>query len=432
VVRAVSSPALLWRSIRLATVLGLAGCEAVLGLDGLGGRTPESDASSDSAVQDLDASDATRDAASEPQPEGQAAADASEDTSVTPEGSVVGDATGTDAAGSDAVGPDAGIGPTAALFLSANTTTTPVRGMPSSVTPYACPENEVVVGFRGTTNTTNGLVSSLQLVCANVFVGGPGGDQIELSAGTTLAPQGAYGSSPVAATCPNGQVVVGEHGHSGLFVDQLGFECAPLTITSSGSIGVDTTMVTSLPSYGGAGGGAFDDPCPAGEVARGVDISAGAWVDSLDLRCSTPMLVPCTNDLSNAGNGDFHAWFQVSTDQAGPYGLMNQRTACLFGDFWDIRSIGGNLRIETDDNVHYSLLNTRGVIINDGQLHHVLVERVSGTLSAFIDETAVGSTSSQASFGALPPFQFGTDANGCGLVLGPFPGTLSGVCVTRR
>ena len=154
----------------------------------------------------------------------------------------------------------------------------------------ACPGSQMIIGYLGTDGPAQ-FVDSIQVVCGMVRVTGSGTYQIVVSPGTTLPSRGMTGVSAFAAMCPNNQVVGGIYGHSGLYLDQVGFQCAPLTISQNGTPAVATGAITQLPASGGPGGAAFGDRCPSGQVAVGSDIAAGSFVDSIDLLCATPTLV---------------------------------------------------------------------------------------------------------------------------------------------
>jgi hypothetical protein len=92
--------------------------------------------------------------------------------------------------------------------------------------------------------------------------------------------------------CPTNQVVVGMNGRSGSYLDQVAFVCAPLSMTS-GPMGYSVSIgaTTVLTAAGGPGGSVFQDPCPAGQIARGSNSSVFSGViDRMGLVCGTPSL----------------------------------------------------------------------------------------------------------------------------------------------
>jgi hypothetical protein len=87
-------------------------------------------------------------------------------------------------------------------------------------------------------------------------------------------------------------VVVRFQGQSSLVVDQIGFTCAPLTVSRSGTsyqLALGATTVTQR--AGGTGGTPFTEPCPAGQIARGTNVTVySGIVGAFGLICGTPSL----------------------------------------------------------------------------------------------------------------------------------------------
>ena len=197
--------------------------------------------------------------------------------------------------------------------------------------------------------------------------------------------------------------------------------------------------VDSQASPQNAPDGSFDASDAAVEDA-GLEASDGAADAMRDA-------ATCANGiggLSNIGTQDFRISFRILTTQRGWVALLNQRGACTTGYFWDIRQctpgrVGcpadGTVFVETDnnDNPSYQALFSKGTI-NDGNPHDVVVARIAGTLTIYIDGATSGAEASVASFGnAMPPLQVGKDA--CiGAPAGDptvaLTGTLSNLCIT--
>jgi hypothetical protein len=316
------------------------------------------------------------------------------------------------------------------LFVLNGATSTATQGTDGgTATTSLCPGDQVVVGYQGTVNHPSIVfVASVQLICGEVDVVGP--TQLSISTGVTLPVQGSTGDTTFSATCPAGQAVVGIYGNYGLLVDQLGLECAPLTRTSTGSISVGSS--TQLPANGGTGGGAYDDPCPSGQVVRGGDFTTSGWLYSVAADCAVPTAPSCVEDLSSISTGSFHVSFTVQTTQAGSVALVNQRGTCDLQPYWDVRLENGNVQAETDDGGTFYHVTTSGTLVNDGQPHAILVERVQGTLSIFIDGVQSASTSSLSGFAKLPPFEVGLDP--CDNVDGTVAlvGSLTNLCLTAQ
>jgi Laminin G domain len=118
------------------------------------------------------------------------------------------------------------------------------------------------------------------------------------------------------------------------------------------------------------------------------------------------------------------------TAQVGQTALINQRAVCDYGAFWDIRMKDGSLIIETDDGPSLSTLKSVGPKVNDGRGHSVLVERLAGTIAAFIDGAAVGTAPSPAALRQLPPLVSHTDPCVSSDGTLPFAGSVADVCLT--
>jgi hypothetical protein len=157
----------------------------------------------------------------------------------------------------------------------------------------------------------------------------------------------------------------------------------------------------------------------------------------------------CIGSLSNIGTADFQISFTVVTTESGPIAIVNERGHCGYGMFWDVRIVGGQIRVETDDEMRASdptahplteLFGTKRV--DDGQPHRVMIWRKSQTITIFVDGVTAGSASSTSSFGHLSPPVSETDpcdGQGCSQVplfgsvcrdnTMPFAGTLSDLCL---
>jgi hypothetical protein len=157
----------------------------------------------------------------------------------------------------------------------------------------------------------------------------------------------------------------------------------------------------------------------------------------------------CIGSFSNIGTADFHISFTMLTAEGGATALVNQRDHCGYGMFWDARIFGGQIRVETDDEMRASdpsahplteLFGTKRV--DDGQPHRVMIWRKSQTITIVVDGVTAGSASSTSSFGQLSPLVSEADpcdGQGCSQVplfgsvckdnTMSFAGTLSGLCL---
>jgi hypothetical protein len=102
--------------------------------------------------------------------------------------------------------------------------------------------------------------------------------------------------------------------------------------------------------------------------------------------------------------------FTLTMTQLGSVALVNQRGTCGKGDFWDIRSDGGELNVETDSNLmDYVQIQTVGPGVNDGKPHKVEVTRVGFYNHVKVDGINRATGWSTAAFGLLSGVQTGTD-----------------------
>jgi hypothetical protein len=210
------------------------------------------------------------------------------------------------------------------------------------------------------------------------------------------------------------------------------------------SFGSSSDVAFSWAITGGTGSGTFSNvsvasptftcssPGPVtATVTAGVADGGASCTNntaSVQLTCTA-----CTGDLSNIGTGDFRISLALTTTQNAQAAILNQRPTCNAGTFWDLRLLaGGTLQMETDDNGGLATITTlqTTATVNDGNPHQVVVERVSGMLTVSIDGVSTGAASN-ASLGALPPLQQGTDVCVGQDQTTLFVGTIADVCVNR-
>jgi hypothetical protein len=270
---------------------------------------------------------------------------------------------------------------------------------------------------------------------AGVGIGGSGGD----NGGIKPIPTGTGGDAGSGGSSIGSGGVTGSGGSS---IGSGG-------VTGSGGSSAGTGgMGTNGDAIGGSGGAAMD--AAPGLVpmtgARDASTEDAGPVPVVGAGDAAPDAAACVNgikDLSNIGTGNFQISFRVATTQIGWVALVNQRSTCYFGVFWDIRMCGaggacpnGALSVETDDKTsagpaYQSVHST--VTINDGNPHDVVVARVSGVLTIQIDGALSGMGASSASLGAMPALRIGTDVCGAGSSppTAAFAGTtLSDPCIT--
>jgi hypothetical protein len=155
----------------------------------------------------------------------------------------------------------------------------------------------VVIGVKGTVDApgTTGLayLKSVAVVCGTLGVTGQGPFQVTT---TLVGPLPSRGDMPGTIMqqqmCPTNQVVVGFESRAAMYVDQLAFRCAPLTVTS-GPDGYGLALGMSKPLGGvGGQGGNVQSPitCPNDSIAVGSILRAGNAIDAFGFGCAVPSL----------------------------------------------------------------------------------------------------------------------------------------------
>jgi hypothetical protein len=138
----------------------------------------------------------------------------------------------------------------------------------------------------------------------------------------------------------------------------------------------------------------------------------------------------CANDLSNIQTGDFHISFDVlaaTTVTDGP--LLEQRGSC---DQYTNHVVIAEQSTRIIAEIGYGVgsVNVQSIdTVNDGIWHHVVVARVSGTLSITIDGQLDNSIPNAGSvpLGPLALLQVGRSA-----CTTSFAGQIKSVCVERK
>jgi hypothetical protein len=155
----------------------------------------------------------------------------------------------------------------------------------------------VVIGFKGTVDAPGTGITylrSLAVVCGILGVTGSGPVEVTIAPGAQGPVRGNFpGAVSQDGMCPPNQVVVGFDSRAAMYVDQLTFRCAPLTI-SLGPQGYALSVGTSQPvsAVGGSGGnlqGLIN--CADGAVVVGSVLRAGDAIDSFGVACASPTLV---------------------------------------------------------------------------------------------------------------------------------------------
>jgi hypothetical protein len=168
-----------------------------------------------------------------------------------------------------------------------------------------CLEGEVLIAFSWATGVslgrgTDSRVLGLQAECGKLTLEGSGTYSVKTSLSRVLLARGRPEDEPIArgrAACPENQVIVGVKGTFGFLtgtsaygaaIKALTFECAALNVTSeSGRFTTTTSGKAPLASFGTVTGDAVhgESPCAEGEVARGVALRSGRWIDEIGVVC---------------------------------------------------------------------------------------------------------------------------------------------------
>jgi hypothetical protein len=162
----------------------------------------------------------------------------------------------------------------------------------------ACGQDKVAIGFIGSVDPPDSGYTyprSIQLACGTLSIAGGSGasPQVKTAFAFALMSRGDVPGSVVQnRMCPPDQVVVGFDSRAGMYVDQLTFSCAPITVVQ----GADSYSLVigggkSIAPIGGFGGQAYPPiNCPAGAIATTSIVRAGLALDAFGLACATPTL----------------------------------------------------------------------------------------------------------------------------------------------
>jgi hypothetical protein len=160
-------------------------------------------------------------------------------------------------------------------------------------------------------------------------------------------------------------------------------------------------------------------------IDRGSVPDAGSDVDSATDGSSTDSVIDgsprdiqngpdafsCSGGLSNVHTGDFLISFTMQTNQPDNYiGLVDQRTICVNGLFWDAWLVDQHVRLElseSTDGSRYSALVSSGPPLNDNNPHDVVITRTNAVVKIVIDGLLAGSQTMNQNLGSLPPLLIG-------------------------
>lgn len=148
-------------------------------------------------------------------------------------------------------------------------------------------------GFlRQVKNLVHGKIQALCAEPAVLFEAGK--CVVATEGGTTLPLRGDEGNVEWTRMCPQNEIVVGYRGMTGADIDQITFVCASLRIVAeSGGYAIALGERTFLESAGGAGGNyEAQDQCPDGQVATSsLMLANNVLVNAFGLGCQVPSLI---------------------------------------------------------------------------------------------------------------------------------------------
>jgi hypothetical protein len=266
----------------------------------------------------------------------------------------------------------------------------------------------------------------------------------QISAASVVGIEGSYqgcagqtnGSSWVLDTAGNAGFMEGLTGLIAPSVemnDTCALQIDSINTSSTGYTSTDLPTALVFTGSGAAAGAylgspvGFDDPNQDAANALSFYANAQSTVvdssntfvltvvvgDDANVGTSTTIAELCTGDLSDIGSGDFEVSFTLQTTQPdGEFALLNQRSVCGPGNFWDVRVQSGHIIFETD-SLTDAAPDDDGFIgctsVTDGQPHTIVIQRIAGLLSLYVDGTLDTSGPSTSSFGPLPPLATGSD-----------------------
>jgi hypothetical protein len=211
-------------------------------------------------------------------------------------GIILGEALLVDAASPpDATSPPDGAPDDSATIADGETLTAQAGGPGGVSYVDICPGNQVVIGYQGFVTAASvgaTLVGAIETVCG-VLTFGETSPDLATSPGATFPMRGNSRTGPWAQMCPANEVVVGFSGHSGLYLDQIAFECALWAATDGGDGGnLSSESAVTLTRRGAIPAGLSRPPAhPASSLGAATCGQATGWmrlVSSADPPASEP------------------------------------------------------------------------------------------------------------------------------------------------
>ncbi len=244
---------------------------------------------------------------------------------------------------------------------------------------------------------------------------------------------GSESSSPTAGSDASSE---GSSGSSGSTATSSGSSSSGGAVQNSKKPVNGGTSSGAAASSSGSSSGASSGSSSGADA--GVDASDGAVDDGAHAEAEAGP--SCLTDLSGIGTGDFHVTFTLVTTAQSWMALVNQRSACLPYDGWDVyMTPTGAIEVETDDGIAADRVwQVGGGPVNNGQPHLIEAARVGGYLWVETDGPPMSVLMPDThALGSLPPIVVGTDPggigpDGCGSgVVEPLAGSLTDLCITR-
>jgi len=150
--------------------------------------------------------------------------------------------------------------------------TAPAGGSGGEPFRLRCPSGMALVGIRG---QAGAVIDQLRGICAS-----PAGEE------EPTRTAGGVGGTAFRRRCEEGKFVIGMRGRAGAFLDSLELECAEPSANRARSADIDR-----LDAAGGAGGAVFGpNRCPVDRVSVGMRGRAAAFIDRVQLLCSSGAL----------------------------------------------------------------------------------------------------------------------------------------------
>jgi hypothetical protein len=177
---------------------------------------------------------------------------------------------------------------TGATVSAQDATTQSAGGGGGDPFTIGCGSDRLLAGVQGNTGDHFPLgtfVNSVQALCVSVDAGGEWiGNPMPVG-----AIPGTNKGTLSSLTCPSGQAVSAIGGRSGIYLDQLEIQCAP--VGEYGHLAGQSNWVSS--AIGGTGGNFFGPfPCPSNKPGKGFTGRAHDWIDRIALVCNYPSTPP--------------------------------------------------------------------------------------------------------------------------------------------